>query len=168
MQRLTWTALLALLVLNPGAAIAEPDSAGQPQPGEVKPANGTEQWLDTVIIPHVEFKAATFFDCLDFVQAELDKAAANQNRAAPRFVYHITAIRQLLPEPYSPSSEARLCTHPLPTFAAKDIPAFRVILLLAALADVRFVASPDVIIVEGKKKATNQTSQPIAGKPGSG
>lgn len=113
-----------------------------PHSGQAVPANSEEQWLDKVMIDEVGFRAANIFDCIEFIQHQLNEYTSEMERVAPRFVYDIEAIR------YIEHCDKGEPQPPLPTFTARNISAFRLMKILEAVSDIRFVATQNLIVVE--------------------
>lgn len=141
------TVLAAIL---PCLSNCEEVAARQQQPGQISPSNATERWLDTVIIPEVEFRAAHILDCLDFIANAVNKSATRGDRDPIRVLFDSEAMRDTLADPL------------LPTFTARDISAFRVLKILEALGNLRIGARPDEIVVERKKRSADKVPQVTA------
>ena len=107
--------------------------------GGLKPVSNSEQWLNAVVIDEVNFKAANLFDCIDFVQKQLDEYASHHKTKAPRFLYDAAAIRYIRKDA------------PLPTLNARKLTAFEVMKLLESIGRISFVPKPGQIIVVEKQ-----------------
>ena len=105
----------------------------------IKPVSNSEQWLNAVVIEEVNFNAANLFDCIDFVQKQLDEYASHHKTKAPRFLYDAAAIRYIRKDA------------PLPTLNARKLTAFEVMKLLESIGRISFVPKPGQIIVVEKQ-----------------
>jgi hypothetical protein len=72
--------------------------AKPPHPGLVGPTNDTERLLDKMLIPEVNFRACNMFDCINFLQINLDNYVSSHKSQPLRYVYDIEAVRYLVGE----------------------------------------------------------------------
>jgi hypothetical protein len=107
------------------------------------PSNATEQWLDSVIIPEVDFRAANLPDCLAFVVERANDSAAQSQREPMRVLFELEAVRQ-----YQKRT-------PCPTFGAQDISVLRALKIIATLAELHIESRPGQIIVTTQLKSAN-------------
>ena len=144
-MKLSKCLLIILVALVSGLALAEGETEQEPHPDLVAPSNATERWLDSVIIPEMDFRAAHLPDCLDFVVARVNASVDQSRRERMRVLFDLEAVRQYVKQP--------LC----PTFRAVDISAFRALKIIEALAEFQIESLPGQLIVATRKESANQS-----------